>query len=321
MEAMVVSQYGAPEVMLHEERPDLRPGSGEVVVDVAVAGVNMMDSYLRQGFPLEIPLPFIPGVDGSGLVTAVGEAVTRVSVGDRVAWQRHMGSYASQIAIDAGLVVIVPKPVSLEAAAAVLMQGLTAHHLAHVALDCGPGQTAIVHSAASGVGRMLTQILARRGATVIATVSTAQKAAVAQAAGAAHVVVRNDEDLAGRVRELTGGRGADVVYDGVGGPSFDAGLACLAYGGTFAHFGRAGGPIPPIDLWSMPDGVRLLRVQGSPPHETADEMQSRAAQLMSQIERGDLDALVGGRYPLAEAGRAHADLESQATTGKLLLIP
>lgn len=319
MRAVVVTAHGGPEVLAVQERETPAPGAGEVLVDVHVAGINFMDTYLRRGLHWVIPTPFVLGVDGAGTIAAVGEGVDGFAPGDRVVWERVIGSYAEQLVVPADQLVRVPDAVGLDVAAAGLMQALTAHHLSHTAVDAGAGTTALVHSAASGVGRMLTQLISRRGGRVIATVSQPAKAEVARAAGADVVVVRGAEDLPARVRELTEGRGVDVVYDGTGAAAFADSVASVAYGGTFVHFGQAGGPIPPLDLWEQPDGVRLMRSRGDQPGAEPATTAARAAAILEMIARGELDVLIGARYPIGAAVQAHADIESQSTSGKLVL--
>ena len=322
MRAVVATEHGGPEVLRMEERAQAVPGPGEVLVDVHAAGVNFMDTYLRRGMLMVVPPPFVPGVDGAGVVTAVGLGVDQAWVGQRVAWERVMGSYVSHLVVPVRQLVSVPQNVSLETAAAGLMQALTAHHLCHTAVDAGEGVVALVHSAASGVGRMLTQLISHRGGTVIATVSQPAKAAIAESAGAAAVIVRKDgADVADEVRRMTRGRGVDVVYDGTGRASYQASISATAYGGTFVYFGQAGGPIPLLDLWGQPDGVRLMRSRGDAPDATPEQTAERARQVMSWLSDGTLEVVIGQRYPLSEASRAHADIESQASVGKLLLLP
>ncbi len=321
MRVVVATAHGAPDVLEIQERPPSNPSAGEVRVDVHAAGVNFMDTYLRRGMLQVIPPPFVPGVDGAGVVTAVGEGVD-AQVGDRVAWERVMGSYAEELIVPADRLVPVPDTVALQTAAAGLMQALTAHHLCHAAVDTGNGDVALVHSAASGVGRMLTQIITRRGGRVIATVSKQGKVPIAQAAGASDVLVRDQQvDLAAEVRRLTKGRGVDVVFDGTGADSYRASIDATRYGGTFVHFGQAGGPIPPLDLWEQPDGVKLMRSRGDAIGATPEQTLARACEVFSWIADGTLDVLIGQTYSLAEASRAHADIESQSTVGKLLLLP
>jgi NADPH2:quinone reductase len=318
---ITASDYGSPDVLRVEERPIPIPKPDEVVVEVKAAGINLMDTYLRRGLIESVPLPLPFGVDGAGVVVAVGQDST-AKVGDRVAWERVLGSYAEVLAVPNKYMIPIPDGVSFEAAAGGLMQGLTAQHLCYDAVPVPRDAVVLVHSAASGVGRMLTQLITHRGARVIATVSRAHKARSAIEAGAQQVLVRDEtEDLAAAIRDVTKGEGVNIVFDGTGKSLFDVSMASLRFGGIFIHYGRAGGPIPPIDLWQQPDGIRLVRVWGNAAHETIDEWRNRALQVMRWIEDDTLDVLIYRGYPLEDAATAHHDLESQGTVGKLLLLP
>lgn len=322
MRVVVATAHGEPDVLEIRHQPEVSPGPGQVLVDVHAAGVNFMDTYLRRGLFMVIPPPFALGVDGAGVVAAVGEGVECPRVGDRVVWERVMGSYADQVLMDAERALPVPGNLPLEQAAAGLMQALTADHLCQDAVKVAPGETALVHSAASGVGRMLTQLITGSGGRVIGTVSRAEKVPTAKSAGAEEVLVRGGGlDLAAEVRARTDGRGADVVFDGTGADSCLASIASTARGGTYVMFGQAGGAAPPLELWEQPDGVRLMRSRGDNPNETPAEGRARASKVLSLIADGTLDVVIGARYPLDGAVRAHRDIESQATIGKLLLIP
>jgi NADPH2:quinone reductase len=321
MRVISVPSFGSPDVLRVEERPVPEPSPSEVLVEVKAAGINLMDSYMRRGVMKGLELPARLGADGAGVVTAVGTDAT-AKIGDRVAWQYVMGSYADMVAVPHERLVPIPDNVTFEAAAGGLMQGLTAQHLSHDAVPVPSGTVALVHSAASGVGRMLTQLITARGARVIATVSRAHKARSAVEAGAWKVLVRDEtEDLGAAIRELTNGEGVDFAFDGTGKSLFDVSISSLRFKGVFVHYGRAGGPIPPLDLWVQPDGVRLVHVRGDAPHESTDEWRQRACQVMQWISDGTLDVLIDRTYPLEDAARAHRDLESQETVGKLLLIP
>ncbi|MER5519930.1 quinone oxidoreductase [Streptomyces sp. NPDC002763] len=321
MRVISVPSFGSPDVLRVEERPVPELSPSEVLVEVKAAGVNLMDSYMRRGVMKGLELPARLGADGAGVVTAVGPDAT-AKIGDRVAWQYVMGSYADMVAVPHERLVPIPDNVTFEAAAGGLMQGLTAQHLSHDAVPVPSGTVALVHSAASGVGRMLTQLITARGARVIATVSRAHKARSAVEAGAWKVLVRDEtEDLGAAVRELTHGEGVDFAFDGTGKSLFDVSMSSLRFKGVFVHYGRAGGPIPPLDLWVQPDGVRLVHVRGDAPHESTDEWRRRASQVMQWIGDGTLDVLIDRTYPLEDAAQAHRDLESQETVGKLLLMP
>ena len=313
--------FGPPEVLRVEERPIPQPKAGEVIVEVRAAGINLMDSYLRRGMHASAPLPLALGVEGAGVVVAVGARST-ARIGDRVAWERVPGSYAEMLAIPDERLIPIPPGVTFEAAAGGLMQGLTAQHLCYDAVPVPDGAAVVVHSAASGVGRMLTQLVTRRGGRVIATVSRGHKARPAAEAGAWQVLVRDQtEDLGAAIRDLTGGDGVDVVFDGTGKTLFDVSMSVLHYKGVFVHYGRAGGSIPPLSLWDQPDGVHRVHCRGDASHETIGQWRRRASQVMQWIDDGTLDVLIDRTYPLEDAAAAHRDLESQETVGKLLLLP
>ncbi|WP_299520466.1 quinone oxidoreductase [uncultured Serinicoccus sp.] len=323
MRAIIVDQPGGPEALTLVDRPTPEPGAGEVLVEVAAAGVNFIDVYHRSGaYPL--PTPFVVGSEGAGTVRAVGPDVSRVSEGDRVAWAMAPGTgYTDEAVVAADRLVLVPSEVDLETAAAVMLQGLTAHYLARTTFEAGPGHTALVTAAAGGVGLLLTQLLARAGARVVGTVGTPAKAELARAAGAHEVVLYREEDLVDRVREITGDQGVHVVYDGVGKDTFDAGLELLRPRGTMVLFGAASGPVPPVDPQVLNQQGSLFLTRPSLAHYVADraELLARADDLMHLVAAGDLQVRVSGRYALADAQQAHTDLEAGGTTGKLLILP
>ena len=320
--AVVVTRTGGPEVLELQELPDPDAGPGQVLVDVEAAGVNFIDVYQREGrYPLEVP--FTAGSEGAGVVRAVGEGVTEVAVGDRVAWAMVNGSgYTSVAAVPADRVVPVPEGVTTEQAAAVMLQGMTAHYLCETTYAVQPGDDVLVHAAAGGTGLLLTQMVTGRGGRVIATVSTDEKEALARGAGAAEVVRYDREDLAQRVRELTDGRGVAVVYDGVGQSTFDASLASLRTRGVLVLFGAASGPVPPVDPIRLMGGSHYL-TRPTLAHHAAErqELLRRSSEVFAQVADGSLDVRIGARYALEEAAQAHVDLSSRRTTGKLLLLP
>ena len=322
MRAVVVSRTGGPEVLELQERPDPEPAAGQVVVDVEAAGVNFIDVYQREGrYPLEVP--FTAGTEGSGVVRAVGDGVDDVAVGDRVAWAMVNGTgYASVAAVAADRVVPVPEGVTTEQAAAVLLQGMTAHYLCETTYAVQAGDDVLVHAAAGGTGLLLTQMVAGKGGRVVATVSTDQKEALARGAGAAEVVRYDHEDVAERVQALTGGRGVAVVYDGVGASTFDASLASLRTRGMLVLFGASSGPVPPVDPIRLMGGSHFL-TRPTLAHHAAEraELLARAGDVFAQVADGSLDVRIGARYPLEEAARAHEDLTERRTTGKSLLLP
>jgi NADPH2:quinone reductase len=320
MRAIVVTELGGPEVLVAAEHPDPEPGPGEVVVEAAAAGVNFIDIYRRSGVYHQ-PLPYVPGSEGAGVVAAVGEGVTDVAVGDRVAWHDARGSYAERVVVDAAMVVPVPDGTDLIAAAAVMLQGMTAHYLCRSTFVVRQGTVAVVHAAAGGVGLLLTQMIKTLGGTVIATTSSAPKAALAEQAGADHVV--GYDEFGATVDRVTGGRGADVVYDGVGKATFDASLAALRPRGMMALFGGSSGQVPPFDPQRLNSGGSLFLTRPTLAHYTADreELLWRATDVLSAVATGELNVRVGVEYSLAHAPRAHEDLAARRTAGKLLLIP
>jgi NADPH:quinone reductase len=319
--AVVVSRTGGPEVLEVAERPDPSPGAGELLVDIEAAGVNFIDVYHREGrYPLD--LPFVAGSEGAGTVRQVGDGVDDVAVGDRVAWAMVPGTgYASSTVVPADRAVPVPAGVTGEQAAAVLLQGMTAQFLVTTTYRVRDGDDVLVHAAAGGVGLLLTQLATAAGGRVLATTSTEDKAELARAAGAVEVL--RYEDVPDRVRELTGGRGVQVVYDGVGQATFEASLSSLATRGTMVLFGASSGPVPPFDPQRLNALGSLFLTRPSLGHHIADrgEQLERAADVLGRVADGSLDVRIGGRYRLDEAGRAHEDLEARRTAGKLLVLP
>ncbi len=323
MRAIQVTETGGPEVLRSAELPDPEPGPGQLLVELAAAGVNYLDTYQRSGaYPM--PLPFIPGSEGAGTVTAVGPDTGGIAVGDRVAWATSLGSYAEQAVVPAGQAVPVPERVDSETAAGSLLQGMTAHYLTASVHPVQPGETVLVHAAAGGMGQLLTQLVTARGGRVIGTVSTLEKDRLAREAGAADVIRYTEiADVAGEVRRLTGGQGVAAVYDGVGASTFDASLASLRPRGMLALYGAASGRVPPVDPQRLNSAgsVFLTRPKLADYVATRDELTWRAAEVFGAILDGLLRISIGGRYPLAEARRAHEDLQGRRTTGKLLLLP
>ncbi|MFC7615987.1 quinone oxidoreductase family protein [Actinokineospora soli] len=319
--AVVVSETGGPEVLAVTEVEPGSPGPGEVLVDVAAAGVNYIDIYQRSGvYPL--PLPFRIGLEGAGTVAAVGEGAD-ARVGDRVAWSGTLGSYAAQVVVPVDETVPVPEGIDTTTAAAVMLQGLTAHYLVTSTYPVQAGDTVLVHAAAGGVGLLLTQLATARGARVIGTVSTAKKAELAKAAGAAEVIRYDEVDFAPVVRELTGGEGVAAAYDSVGAKTFDASLSVVRRRGTMVLFGGASGPVPPLDpqRLNQQGSVYLTRPKLGDYVATPAELRSRAADLFDGILAEELDVRVGATYALDDVRAAHEDLQGRRTTGKLLLLP
>jgi NADPH2:quinone reductase len=319
MRAVVVPRHGGPEVLTVEERPTPEPGPGEVLVDSAAAGVNFIDTYQRSGvYPVKTP--FIPGSEGAGRVAALGPGVTDLAVGDRIAWSSAPGSYAEQVIVRADQAIGVPDGLPDDVAAGALLQGMTAHYLAYSTHPVSAGDTVLVHAAAGGVGLLLTQLVKLRGGRVIGTVSTDEKEALARGAGADEVL--RYEGFSEATRELTGGRGVDAVYDGVGRATFDGSLAALRPRGMMVLFGGSSGQVPPVDPQRLNAGGSLFLTRPKLGDYTAtrDELAWRAGDILEGIAAGKLDLRIGERYPLEEAARAHEDLESRRTTGKLVIL-
>ncbi|MCQ8828449.1 quinone oxidoreductase family protein [Streptomyces malaysiensis] len=317
MRAIVINEAGGPEVLRLRGRPAPRPGPGDVLVDVRVAGVNFFDTAIRGQALAEVP-----GAEGVGVVAETGEGVHGFAPGDRVAWLTNShGSYAERIVLPADGVVPVPDAVDDETAAALLVQGLSAHHFATVSHPVRPGDVALVHAAAGGVGMLLTQIVKARGGTVIGLVSRPEKVRSAADAGADHVLVSTGDAFVEPVRELTGGEGVHVVFDGAGATTFAASLRVLRTHGTMVFYGPLIGDVPTIAMNDIPRSTRLTYPVTEDHVRTPEELRARTAELFALVERGELIVRIGGRYPLAEAAKAHADIESRTTTGKLLLFP
>ena len=320
--AIVMEATGGPEVLRATSHDPGPPAGGTVRVKVAAAGVNFIDTYFRTGaYPA--PLPFVLGLEGAGEVEAVGADVHELSVGDKVAWASVPGSYADAVVAPADRLVRVPAGVSLETAAAAMLQGMTAHYLVHGTRETRRGDTALVHAAAGGVGLLLVQMLRAAGARVIGTCSTAEKEALAREAGADEVIRYRDADFADETRRLTAGRGVDVAYDGVGKTTFDGSLRALRARGLCVLYGQSSGAVPPLDLQRLNQGGSLFVTRPSLMHYTQDraELELRAGAVLSAIAAGTLRVRIGARHPLAEAADAHSALEGRATTGKVLLIP
>ena len=320
MRAIVVTELGGAEVLTLAEQPDPVPGPGRVLVKVAAAGVNFIDIYQRSGYYPQ-PVPYVPGLEGAGTVIAAGDGVTGFAAGDHVAWAAAVGSYAEQVTVDARQLVPVPAGIDLKAAAAVILQGLTAHYLCRSTFPVTEGAVAVVHAAAGGVGLLLTQMIKDLGGTVIATTSSAPKAELAAAAGADHVT--SYEQFAEVVRQVTGGRGADVVFDGVGKDTFDASLSALRPRGMMVLYGASSGPVPPVDPQRLNRGGSLFLTRPTLANYAVDraELLWRTSDVFGWISKGELSVAIGGEYPLADARLAHEDLVARRTTGKLILVP
>ncbi len=322
MQGIQVSEHGGPEVLQPSELPDPEPGPGDIVVSVGAAGLNFIDVYQRTGL-YATELPFTPGLEGAGTVTAVGDGVSGPEVGDRVAWATSLGSYAGLVRMPATSAVTVPDEVDLETAAAVPLQGMTAHYLAVDTYPLALGDRCLIHAGAGGVGLLLIQIAKRRGAEVFTTVGTPEKAELASAAGADHTILYRDVDFADAITEIAGERPLDVVYDGVGKSVFSASLGLLRPRGTMVTFGNASGPVDPVSpLELSANGSLFLTRPTLADHiATHDDLQRRADDLFAWIADGTLDVRIGARFALADAAEAHRALEGRRTTGKVLLIP
>jgi NADPH:quinone reductase len=321
MKAIHVIEYGGPDVLRVVELASPRLGAGQLVVRPAAIGVNFTDVYARTGASRGLPPPFILGSEGAGIVSAVASDVQSPRVGDRVAWKTARGGYASEVLIDAAEAVPVPSELSLEDAAAALLQGLTAHYLTTSTYRIEGGDIALVHAGGGGTGRLIIQMVRARDGTVVATTSTDEKAALAMSSGASHVV-RYDHDVAASVRQITEGQGVSVVYDGVGRATFEASLASLRTRGMLVAYGMSSGPIPPFDLQRLRTGsLFVTRPTLVDYTRTREELLRRSDAVFGMLMDGRLKLHIGGRYPLREAATAHADLESRRTSGKLLLIP
>ena len=320
--AVFVHETGGPEVLRVAEHDPGDPGPGAVQVRVTAAGVNFIDVYFRTGlYPR--PLPFVEGMEGAGIVEALGSGVSGLRVGDRVAWAGVPGSYAERLNAAADRLLRVPEGVRNEQAAAVLLQGMTAHYLAHGVRETRRGDVALVHAAAGGTGLLLVQTLARAGATVIGTCSTPEKERLARGAGAHHVIRYGETDFSEAVRRLTDGRGADVVYDSVGRATFEGSLRSLRPRGLLALFGQSSGAVPAFDLQELNRLGSLFVTRPSLAHYTADraELEQRAGAVLGAVARGELEVRIGAEFPLADAAEAHRALEGRRSTGKLLLRP
>lgn len=322
MRAALIRAHGGPEAIEIAELPDPEPGPGQLLVDVTAAGVNFVDVYHRTGaYPNKLPLQL--GTEAAGTVAAVGDGVTGVAPGDRVAWAMRPGAYATRAVIAADVAVPVPDGVTDEVAAAVLLQGMTAQYLTTTTYPVQPGDTVLVHAAAGGTGALIVQLAVRRGGTVIATTSTEEKAALAREAGAREVIRYDQADVAEEVARITGGAGVAAVYDGVGASTFDASLASLRPRGYLVLFGSASGPVPPVDPRRLQaaGSVFLTRPTLADYIAAREELLERSTAVFDAVASGELKVRIGGRYPLHDVGQAHTDLESRRTTGKLLIIP
>ena len=322
MKAIQVSKTGRPEVLELVDLPIPQPATNGAVVKIAASGVNFIDVDLREG-RYKAPLPFVAGQEGSGTVTAIGAQVKTVKVGDRVAWSGVLGSYAEYVAAPAEALVPIPPGVSDRDAAASMLQGMTAHYLSHDAFVLKPVDTALVHAAAGGVGLLLVQMAHNTGAKVIGTVSKEEKAKLAFAAGADDVILYTQTDFEAETKRLTGGKGVDVVYDGVGAATFEKSMNVLRPRGMLVLYGASSGPVPPVDpiMLSQKGSIYMARTTLAHFTATREELLARSGAVFGMIAAGKLKLQIGRAYKLEEVQQAHRDLEGRKTTGKLLLIP
>lgn len=322
MKAIQIHATGGPDVLQLAELEIPEPGPGQVLIRVEAVGVNFIEIYFRKGV-YKATMPLVPGSEAAGTVEKLGPGVSGFEEGDLVASVSVMGSYAEYALVPADKLIKVPSRLSPEQAAAAMLQGMTAHYLAYSTFELKAGDTALVHAGAGGVGLLLTQIAARLGAKVISTVSTKEKAELSREAGAAHVILYNDQDFEAEVKRITGGKGVDVVYDSVGKTTFDKSLNCLRPRGLLALFGASSGPVAPFDLIQLSSKGSLFITRPTLWHYVATraELEWRAGKILDWAATGELKLRTEHMYPLAEAAQAHIDLEGRKTTGKILLEP
>ena len=322
MKAIQIIETGGPEVMKYVDLPDPTPGSGQAVVEPKALGVNFTDIYTRAGVNPPASLPAVIGLEGAGLVTALGDGASGVAVGDRVAWSGIPRSYAEKVVAPADKLVKLPESLSFEDGAAVMLQGMTAHYLCHSTYAVKQGDVALVHAAAGGVGLILTQMIKAMGGTVIGTVSTAEKAELAKDAGADYVIKYTEQDFEEEVGKITGGAGIDVAFDSVGQTTFDKSIACLKHRGYMVLYGQASGPVPPVPIPVLNAKSLFLTRPGLVSYTlTREELEQRAGDVLGWVASGKLKLRIHGSFPLSDVAEAHRQLAGRLTTGKLLLIP
>jgi NADPH2:quinone reductase len=322
MKAIQINQYGGPEVLQYADVDEPQPKAGEALVKIKAIGVNFIDVYHRTGrYPGA--LPFTPGSEAAGVVEAVGEGVTEVKKGDRVAYAMHLGSYGEYALVPAAKLVPVPGNVDDKAAAAIMLQGMTAHYLSYSTYPIQKGDAVLIHAGAGGVGLLLTQIARKLGAHVFTTVSTEEKAQLSREAGAHETILYTQADFEKEVKRLTDGKGVQAVYDSVGKTTFDKSLNCLQPRGYLVLFGASSGPVPPVDPMLLGAKGSLFLTRPSLAHYAQDraELLNRANDVLNWVASGELHLRIEHTYPLSQAAQAHTDLEARATTGKLLLLP
>ncbi|MDJ0498497.1 MAG: quinone oxidoreductase [Acidimicrobiia bacterium] len=322
MNATVVQEIGGPEVLSWREHEPPSVGPDQLRVSTVAAGLNYIDTYHRRGiYPLG--LPFVPGLEGAGVVEEVGGDVSGFAPGDRVAWTDQLGSYAEEVVISSDRAVLVPSEIPLMTAAAMMLQGITAHYLVHDTFQLRSGHRCLVHAGAGGVGRLLIQLARRVGAEVFTTVSSGEKARSASEAGATHVINYRDDNFVEAVEQIAGDRSLDVVYDGVGAETFEPGLTLLKPRGLMVLFGQSSGVVPPFDLGAL---ARLGSLYVTRPTMGSyiadpDELRRRTDELFSMVANGELEITIDRTLPLSEAAAAHRALEARQTAGKVLLVP
>ena len=322
MKAIQIHQVGGPEVLKYEDCPSPTPGPGQVLIDVQAIGINFIDVNIRNGAIPSPSLPITPGREAAGVVSALGEGVTDVKMGDLVTYCGVPGAYAQQAAVPSNVLIKIPEGLDARKGAAALLQGMTAHYLVHTTYPLKRGDSALVHAGAGGVGLLLIQMAKRAGAYVFATVSTGEKAALAREAGADKTIIYTREDFEDEVKKVNDGRGVQVVYDSVGRTTFDKSLKCLAPRGYMVLYGQASGPVPPVPVASLMNGSLFLTRPGLQDY-TADResLLWRAGEVLGWVASGELNLHIGGSFPLANAAEAHRQMEERQSTGKLLLIP
>lgn len=322
MKAVRVHETGGPDKLILEDIPVPVPGPGEALVKIQAIGLNFIDIYFRTGL-YKSPTPFTPGQEAAGTVESVSSGVQLIKPGDRVAYAGIMGAYAEYAVVDASRLAKIPDFVSFDVAAAVMLQGMTAHYLTHSTFLLQHGSIVLLHAAAGGVGLLLTQIARNIGATVIGTVSTEEKAALAIDAGAKHVILYTKSDFEAEVKRITSGKGVDVVYDSVGRTTFEKSLNCLKRRGMMVLFGQSSGPVPPFDLSTLNQKGSLYVTRPGLPHYIAsrDELAWRAGDVLGWIAGNQLKVRIDRTYSLQDAAQAHRDLEGRKTAGKVILKP
>ena len=322
MKAVRVHQHGGPEVLTYEDVPEPQPKPDQAVVKIDVAGINFIDIYFRTGL-YKADLPFIAGQEAAGVVTAVGSDVTNVKPGDRVAYRGILGSYAEYAAVPAQRLVSVPEGIDSSTAAALMIQGMTVHYLTHSTFPLGKGHTALIHAAAGGVGLMLVQVAKMRGARVIATCSTEEKAALVREAGADEVILYTEKDFLEEVKRLTDGVGVDVAYDSVGKATWEGSMDSLKTRGMMVFFGNASGPVPAIEPLTLTAKGSLFMTRPTLASHVAtrEDLEKRSSDLFGWVKSGQLKVRIGEMLPLSEAATAHERLAGRLTTGKVLLKP